>query len=329
MSAEWVAATVRARAMARRRLGPVATRRLAAAPSLAVARAALAGTAYAEAAAPAALSAPGSGSHPGSSSELYLGSGDELASAQRAVAAAVLWQVRVLAGWMPSRGTPIARAVVAGFERENIVGQLRRLRGGTPPEPFELGSLSTAWNRVRATASVPDLLAELAASPWGDIGVDDTAGVRDALGAAWLRRLALDLPSARPWATTAAVLLVARALLVEGVAPPPAAVVQLDGVLGRRWHDATTLDQLRAGLDAGAHRSLDGVGSVQQLWSAETGLWDALGQGGARLLRRPLPGPDRVVGALALLAADAFGVRAALAAAATGSGAGEVLVGVA
>ena len=47
------------------------------------------------------------------------------------------------------------------------------------------------------------------------------------------------------------------------------------------------------------------------------------------LLRSALPGPDAVLGALAVLATDAWRVRAALASAALGSGRSEVLDAVA
>jgi hypothetical protein len=76
---------------------------------------------------------------------------------------------------------------------------------------------------------------------------------------------------------------------------------------------------------------LDGVAAPERLWVAEAGLWTALADGGSRLLRRPIAGPEHAIGAIAVLAADAFRVSAALAAATSG-GAGdleEVLGGVA
>ena len=85
-----------------------------------------------------------------------------------------------------------------------------------------------------------------------------------------------------------------------------------------RWPSARSLDELREAL-APAAAVLDGVSSPEQLWVAEAALWTSLADGGARLLRGPLAGPEHVVGAMAVLAADAFRVSAALAAAATGS----------
>ncbi len=305
MSTGWVAASIRARAMARRRLGIVAARRLAAAPTFEQACSSLRGTAYADAA-PAAT----------------------LAQAQRAVAGCILWQTRVLAGWMPADGVPVARALVAAFERENVVGHLHRLHGDAQERPadFELGSLGTAWNRVRGTTSLPALVAALSSSGWGPVVVAGTeqaaTSVRDQLTAAWLCRLALAAPAARPVVTAAAVLLVARTL-EQGPPLPAQAVVHVDGVLGGRWHAARDLAGLRSRLDTRTGRILRGVTCGDDLWVADVRLWSYLGDSGTRLLRRPIPGPEHVVGALSVLAADAFVVSAALVAA--GGGGTEVL----
>ena len=78
MTAAWVAGSVRARAMARRRYGAAAARSLAAGPSLADALNTLSDTPY------------GRDVHPGQS----------LAEAQHALGDTVLWHLRVLAGWM-------------------------------------------------------------------------------------------------------------------------------------------------------------------------------------------------------------------------------------
>lgn len=311
MSVAWVAASVRARAIARRRLGLVAIARLRQAGSLPAARARLADTAYARAA-----TCP------------------DLASAQRAVAASVLWEIRILAGWMPSGGTPIARAVVAAFERENCHDHLRRVTARSPglaasvPEPFDLGSLATAWHRVRSTTTAGELGAELAASPWGEVPVEDPAALRDALAAAWLRRAADDIPGVEPLAVSAAVLLVARTLLLEGRLPGDRACTDLNALLGSRWSTAGSIEDLRGALDRPARQVLAGVAAPDQLWRAEVALWQAVADTGARLLRDPLPGPHAVVGAITQLAADAFWVRGALAVSAVG-GEEEVLHGVA
>ncbi len=312
MSAGWVAASVRARAMARRRLGLGAVVRLARAPTLDAACEQLAGTAYADVA--TGLSRPAG-----------------LAAAQRAVADATLWQFRVLAGWLPSSGTVLARAAVAAFERENLLAHLDRLTGRPSAPPFELGTLSTAWNRVRSTSSAEAALAEIAASPWGEVTSGDLATIRDELTAAWLHRMSRVAPSTRPWVRAAAVLLVARCQVVEARRLPDRAAGQLTGPLGRRWPQARSLDELRDALGPPARAVLDDVSSPDRLWVAEAALWGSLADRGTRLLREPIAGPAHVVGAMAALAADAFRVNAALAAAATGTAGqlGEVLGGAA
>ncbi len=309
MSAGWVAASVRARAMARRRLGLAGVRRLAVAPSLEAARDQLTSTAYAD-----VLTAPAG-----------------LAEAQRAIAAAVLWQIRVLAGWMPSAGTTLARIAAAAFERENLVGHLSGLAGVPAPPPFDLGTLTTVWNRVRGTTTPEAALAEIAASPWGEVTPGDLTAVRDELTAAWLRRVALLGPAPQAWACTAAVLLIARIQVLEGRRLAGPAASQLTGLIGPDWTGACSLQDLSAGVYLSARRVLDGVPAPERLWVAEAGLWTTLADDGTRLLRRPIAGPEHTIGAIAVLAADAWRVSAALAAAASG-GAGdleEVLGGVA
>ena len=80
MSAGWVAGSVRATALARRRLGAERTRQLASCGSLADALRMLAATAY------------GARVRPDQS----------LAAAQHEIASSVLWDLRVLAGWLPA-----------------------------------------------------------------------------------------------------------------------------------------------------------------------------------------------------------------------------------
>jgi hypothetical protein len=65
------------------------------------------------------------------------------------------------------------------------------------------------------------------------------------------------------------------------------------------------------------------------LWRAEAALAVRIESDGFSLLRAGLPGPDVVLGAMAVLAADAWRVRAALASAALHAGTSEVLDAVA
>jgi hypothetical protein len=308
MSAAWVAASVRARSMARRRVGAGVSRRLAGQRSLADALRLLADTAQAD----------------------RLAGCTDLAVAERATRDTVLWQLRVLAGWMPARGTSLARAAAGAFERENIVALAVRLDGGRAAyDPFDLGALATAWPRLRTAASAEQLARALRESPWGDTGSDGTAALRDVLTLVWLRRLAAVAPAARSWAEAACALTAARILLVDAAVPAPRIVALVRPVLGRAWESAGSLAELQAALPSSVKPVLGGIEAPEELWRAEAGMRASVEADGFRLLRSSLPGPDVVLGAIAVLATDAWRVRAALAAAAAGTGSSEVLDAVA
>ncbi|MCC9205061.1 hypothetical protein [Arthrobacter sp. zg-Y769] len=319
MRADWVAASVRARSMAQRRVGAGMCRDLSALPSL-----------------PAAVEALNESVYSGD-----LAGARTLGSAQQATRSAVLWQLRVLAGWLPAgQDTQLVRAAAARFEADNILTLAAALRAdtgantGTEPgtaaplgSAFDLGGLATAWPRLR-TADSPEMLqAMLAASPWGDPG--PASALPDMLTAVWLRRLAAAAPAARPWAVAGAVLLAARLLLVNGVRPTDRLVSLLRPLIGTGWTEAASLPELTSALSPGAGRILAEVQEPHELWQAEARLAAQVETDGFGLLRAGLPGPDVVLGAMAVLAADAWRVRAALAAAAAGTGRSEVLDAVA
>jgi hypothetical protein len=305
MSAAWVAASVRARSMARRQVGAAGSRRVAAQDSLAEALLLLADTPYADRLAQTA----------------------DLGVAQRATSDTVLWQLRVLAGWMPARGTRLARAAAGSFERDNIVALALRLDGGDGAgcDPFDLGALATSWPRLRTAASAEELAESLRRSPWGGTGQGGTAALRDVLTLVWLRRLAAVAPQAQSWAGAACVLTVTRIVLVERASPSPRILQLVRPVLGRTWETARDLAELRAALPSSVRPVLRGIEAPEELWRAEAGMRAAVEADGLRLLGRPRPGPEVVLGAIAVLAMDAWRVRAALAAAAAGAGSSEVL----
>lgn len=304
MSAAWVAACVRARSMVQHGAGAGASRRLAIQPNLADALPLLADTAYAD----------------------RLAGCTDLAVAERATADTVLWQLRVLAGWMPARGTRLARSAAGAFERDNIVALADRLDGGqSAHDPFDLGALATSWPRLRAAASSEALAEALRRSPWGTIGSGGKADLRDVLTLVWLRRLAAVAPEAQPWAEAACALTVARIVLVDDTAPSPRIQQVVRPVLGRTWEAARDLAALRACLPASVRPALAGIQAPEELWRAEARMRAAVESDGFRLLGSSRPGPAVVLGAIAALAMDAWRVRAALAAAAAGTGSSEVL----
>lgn len=306
MNADWVGASVRARSMARRRVGAGAARQIAAQPSLEDALALLADSVHAE----------------------RLVGRTTLAQAQRATHETVLWQLRVLAGWLPAGGTGLLRAVAGGFERDNILALARRLDGRTTPADFELGALATAWPRLSRSTSLADLVAALERSPWGDQGPGGTV-VPDVLTLVWLRIVAGAAPEARATAAGAAALTVARARLVDRTAPAPRVLELARPLIGRGWETAEDLAAFRAAMPSSVRTVLEGVEAVDQLWRAEAGLRGRVEADAFGLLHGPRPGPQVVLGAITVLATDAWRVRAALAAAATGAGSSEVLDAVA
>ncbi|WAP50821.1 hypothetical protein OL239_12575 [Arthrobacter sp. ATA002] len=217
MRSDWVAASVRARSMAQRRAGAGTCRETAAAPGLRAALDHLADTVYGR----------------------EFAFVHTLPEAHRATRKTVLWQLRVLAGWIPAGGTRLVRAAAAAFEADNILDLDLRLRensGGTAP--FDLGGLATAWPRLQRAATEDELRAALAASPWGDPGPE--SALPDILTVVWLRRLAAEAPAARPWAAAAAALIAARILLVERAAPAPRLITLLRPLLGTGWTGSRT-----------------------------------------------------------------------------------------
>lgn len=304
MKADWVAASVRARSMALRRVGAGAGREMAAQPTLAAALSGLQGSSYAE----RLRGVPG------------------LAAAERAIRETVLWQLRVLAGWLPASGTALARAAAGIFEIENVMALAHELSGGAnAPEPYQLGSLATAWPRLRIAGSNEELTLILPATAWGDAGTPGTGPLRDALTISWMRRLADVAPAARPWCSAASVLTAARILLLDGAAPSPQMLHLLRPALGRAWETAAGIEGFTGALPPSLRSVVVGVASPSDLWRAEARAYAAVEKDGFRLLRASMPGPDVVLGAIAVLSLDAWRLRAALSAAAVGAGSSEVL----
>ncbi|MDH6235349.1 hypothetical protein [Cryobacterium sp. CG_9.6] len=339
MKSDWVAASVRARSLAERRVGAGACQQIATLNvltdlnstnstnstndprRLSNALALLADTTY------------GAG----------VAGCTEQGAAEHAIRSTVLWHIRVLAGWIPATGTRLVRAVAAGYERDNIVALAHTLGTGQPAgQPFELGALATAWPRLREATSVSELDAALRTSPWaysnageagaGSVSAGDsntgetsTPADRDVLTLVWLTRIAAVAGAARPWAEAAAGLLVARMLLVDQTPASPRLCAVARPLLGRAWERAGTLADLRASLPRGARDALRHTEGPLDLWRSEARLRARVEAEGFRLLRGAMPGPDIVLGGIAVLAMDAWRVRAALSAAAAGIGHSEVL----
>ena len=298
MSAGWVAGCVRAKAMARRGLGPEAARRLAASPSLPAAQHALAGTLYDRAGRV----------------------GQPLGATQHAVAATLLWDLRVLAGWLPREGVDLLRTLACWFEMANVDELLESAAGRPAEEEFRLGALATAWPRLRRAGSPAGLRAALAVSRWHDPGGDTALDIRLGLRARWAARVAGQGDPARTWAAGAAALLLAGERFAAGRPVRPAVMDGALALTGQAAVSAATLDDLRGSLPAQARWALSGVSSPDGLWRAEAAWWARVGSDGSALLRTSATDSGPVLGAAAVMAADARRVCAALEIAARGGG---------
>ncbi|WP_406830671.1 hypothetical protein ABEG17_16990 [Pedococcus sp. KACC 23699] len=243
--------------------------------------------------------------------------GQDLAEAQRAVTAAWLWNVRVLAGWSPRQGVVLLRPLVAPLEVANTLDHLQRLQGHAVPPPHQLGGLATAWPRLARTTSAADLRTVLASSAWGDPGETAPRAVGLYLRAVLAEQVVSLVPTAGSWAAGALALTLAGLLDQDGGSTLPLAVPAAR-VLGRGALQARTLAALREALPSDARWALADVDDLADLWRAESRWWTRVEQDAAALVHHAGSGREPVVGAVALLAVDAWRVRAALERAADG-----------
>jgi hypothetical protein len=298
MSAGWVAGSVRARALARRRLGAEATRQLASCGSLSDALRMLVGTAY------------GANLQPG----------QPLPVAQYEIARTILWDLRVLAGWLPRDGVRLLRVLAAWFEVANIDELLQSIVGLPADAEFRLGALATAWPHLRQAASHSELRAALAASAWRDPGGESTYAVRLGIRARWAARAAALGEPALTWAAGAAALLVAGERFTADRAVDPAVMSGALSLLGPAALAASTLEEMAEGLPSRARWVLAGITAPADLWRAEHAWLARVDRDGLRLLRTSSLDSGTVIGAVAVMACDAWRVRAALEIAARGGG---------
>jgi hypothetical protein len=296
MIGDWTAVAVRARGLASRRLGSAGAQKLARSGSLDEGVSILSRTPY------------------GRDARI----GMDLAAAEHAISSTLLWHLRVLAGWAPSRGVDRVRLLAAGFEIANVVGRLARLEGRFAAPPYALGALATSWGTISQAASADGVRRALAASAWGDPGGSDLSSVRAAMQAAWVRRVAFGVPEAQGWAKIFAGLLAARIVAAGRASRPDAVCRNLRLVLGGKWETAGSFEVLAGSLPRSAAEALVDVREAGDLWRAEGHAWSLIE---AQALRMPAgwrPAPSAVVAVSGLLAADAWRTRAALEIAAHG-----------
>lgn len=303
MSAAWVAPSVRARLLLRRAVGAGRAVELGRCRSLREALIGLSGTAYGR----------------------YLDPGLDLEDAQRAVAATFLLHLRLLSGWLPPGQAGFLRVLAAGLELVNIEDRLAYLHGAELRSPFDLGGLASAWPVASQALSPAELRAALARSAWGDPGGETPEAVHLGLRLSLARRVLAEAPELRDLVAGAVALLLARELFVIGRPVEPLLDHPLPGLPGG-WERARTLEELAASLPPQAAWALTGVDRAEELWQAEAAWWRRAASEGERLVRAG-PGRGPVVGTVLLLAADAWRVQAALAAAARGGVDLEEVVG--
>jgi hypothetical protein len=295
LRAAWIAGTVRGRLLLARRLGDERARALAATTSFAEAHRLLLASPYGR----------------------DLGAVEDVASAQRAVAATALWHLRILAGWLPPDGAVLLRALAAWFELVNIEHHIAWIVTGTSaPTPFELGGLATVWPRIESTRSLAEVRLALATSPWGEPAGDELVSLHFGLRAGWARRVIDHAFEAREWTHAAVALFAARELLLGGD-DDARGLLALPGVR-ESWLSAATVPQLTALLPARIRWALRGVENPEELWRAELAWWQRVDRDAEALMGRGVGSSVLVTGTAALLAVDARRTAQALAIASLG-----------
>ncbi len=218
---------------------------------------------------------------------------------ERRVFESLLWQLRILAGWLPSEGVEMIRSCVAWFEIRNVEDRFAHFAGAAAQAPFELGRLGIVSRTLQSTGSGADIRRLLAASSWGDPGAEDAYSVRIWMRHRWHRRVRDAAPELRVWADAAAWLFATRERLAHR---PGADVLATDRPrLPSSWEWVRATPWTRA-----------------DLWGGEERWWTQLQEEGAGLLHSPVASAGPVLGALATLAVSAHEIAAALEIAAAG-----------
>jgi hypothetical protein len=295
VSAGWVAGSTRARLLLTRRVGVERTRRIAGADSLADGAAMLAGTRFSAAAA-----------------------STDIAAAERLVTSRLLLELRLLAGWLPAGAGELIRALAGWFELVNLEDRLAYLNGSDLIDPLALGSLVSAWPQAQAAQSAGELRAALRRSAWGDPGGESAQAIHLGLRIAWANRIRRAAPEAGLWVAGALALLLARERFISN-RPADDIVTHDPGELGSNWKATRTLEEFVAAIPSRASWPLEGMGDPGELWRSEAGWWRRVSADAESYVRASREGRAVIIGAVALLAADAVRTSAALEAAAQSS----------
>jgi len=291
MTAGWVAASTRGRALLARTIGADVASSIAAADSWPSARDHLRNTIYG----------------------VELPSTADRRCARRSAATATAWQLRVLAGWLPPASSGLVRAFAAPIEIANIQNHVAQLTtAAAPAPPIPLGTLSVAWAAVAKQRSAEQVRAVLARSPWGDPGGTDVSTVVLGLRVAWARRLARQAPVAAAWARGGAALLVARERFAFDRAIPEVTGRELDRLLGTLWRHVSTTSELIDRLPKSVRWVFADVATSEDLWLAEITLLRRVSADGERIATGARNGRNVLAAIMALLLVDLWRVDAAI-----------------
>jgi hypothetical protein len=289
VSAGWVAATTRGRALTRRLVGIDGARALAAS-SWPDARTSLASTFYG----------------------VDLPADSDRRTVGRHAVEATIWQLRVIAGWLPPDQGALPRLFAAPMEIANIEARFDQLTGRDVEPPFRLGSLAVAWPRVAAAGSLDQLRHTLATSVWGEPGGAERADVALGLRVAWARRLAGRVPEAALWAKGAVAVLAAREIFAFDRGINEATRREIDAMVGRHWRTASSLDTFVDELPASASWPLLDLTDPTELWRAEIAVANRVDVDAARHVGSGLYDRAAVAGIMAMLLIDLWRVRGAI-----------------
>lgn len=197
---------------------------------------------------------------------------------------------------------------------ENIDARMAALAGdGREPPPFTLGGLASAWPRLEQARTPAELREAIAGSVWVVHPEPAESELPLALRVVWAHRVLDAAPEAGDWVAGACALLAARELFLGADDAHVRQLRRLPAV-DERALQARSLAQMRAALPASATWALADTREATDLWRAELRWWQRVEDDAGALLHERAPRAV-VLGAVALLAADARRTVRALAAA--------------
>ena len=189
------------------------------------------------------------------------------------MAACLLLELRLLAGWSPAgAGEPI-RSFAGWFELVNVEDRLAYLTGADLVAPHMLGSLVAAWPQAARAQSAGELREALRGSAWGDPGGESPQAIHLGLRIGWARRVSHAAPEARSWFGGRA----GAPDRARAIPDRPRRRTSCSrcgrASSGSSWAPARTLAEFAAAIPARASWPLQGATEPQELWRLEAAWW--------------------------------------------------------